>query len=231
MRKLMLFFAVLDVPFRATNSLHSQARQAPSIIPPDDDGSASSSSEDSNESDSTSSKFPSAPYTYQSTRASSNQYVSGGRASAVPTYLSGGKSRLPELKSSEISNSYRSTSGMNSKRTPSQFTTSSYQPPAPLNSRFASAETSLRLPSKQKTSLSSLSDSTARMNLQDSGGSGYNAFASSRPERLEGTALDAGVHGMKRSWDGFKLEVKFGARRAKKSGEYWRIGRGGISGY
>ena len=54
---------------------------------------------------------------------------------------------------------------------------------------------------------------------KDAGGSGYNQYASSRPDRLEGTTLDAGVHGMKRSWDGFKLEVKFGARRAKKSGQ------------
>ena len=57
------------------------------------------------------------------------------------------------------------------------------------------------------------------MSIADVGGSGYNQYASSRPDRLEGTTLDAGVHGMKRSWDGFKLEVKFGARRAKKSGE------------
>lgn len=55
--------------------------------------------------------------------------------------------------------------------------------------------------------------------IDEYGGSGYNQFASNRPPQMDGTTLDAGVHGMKRSWDGFKLEIKFGARRAKKSGE------------
>lgn len=70
----------------------------------------------------------------------------------------------------------------------------------------------LRLPTAALSSGDghSLSESTARMSLNDTGGSGYNQYASTRPPKLDGTALDAGVHGMKRSWDGFKLEMKFG---------------------
>ncbi|KAL8293204.1 hypothetical protein RQP46_000898 [Phenoliferia psychrophenolica] len=78
---------------------------------------------------------------------------------------------------------------------------------------------SLRLPTKAPMSngSGSLDDSLRTLSVKDSGGgSGYNQFASTRPERLDGTVLDAGVHGMKRSWDGFKLEVKFGARGAGK---------------
>lgn len=56
----------------------------------------------------------------------------------------------------------------------------------------------------------SLTESAAKLALGDAGGSGYNQFASARPARTEGTLVDAGVHGMKRSWDGFKLEMKFG---------------------
>ncbi|KAM0753847.1 hypothetical protein T439DRAFT_377977 [Meredithblackwellia eburnea MCA 4105] len=100
-----------------------------------------------------------------------------------------------------------------------QFTTSSYQPPAPafgtLHSGVGDYSTSLRLPTKAPISndSGSLTDSINTLSIQDNAsGSGYNQFASTRPPKLDGSALDAGVHGMKRSWDGFKLEMKFGAR-------------------
>ena len=228
-----------DVAFRAAKSIHQQQRPT-AFQPRDDDGSASSSSASS---DSSSSRFPSTPYTYQSTRASSNQYVPGlGKASAIPTHLSGksrstsldyGSSLAPPTGSSSLrriseqdrpSSSYRGpSSALKQPRQTipsSHFTTSSFQPPAAFSSRLGGDPSSLRLPPKVSSATSSLAESTARMSLaeKDAGGSGYNQYASSRPDRLEGTTLDAGVHGMKRSWDGFKLEVKFGARRAKKSG-------------
>lgn len=110
---------------------------------------------------------------------------------------------------------------------PPRQTTSSYQPPAPVNTRFGEPGVSLRMPPARMTSSpnSSLAGRTARMSLADQdagideqGGSGYNQYASSRPPKLDGSALDAGVHGMKRSWDGFKLEMKFGVRKVKKNG-------------
>ena len=225
-----------DVAFRAAKSIHQQQRPT-AFTPRDDDGSASSSSASST---SSSSRFPSTPYTYQSTRASSNQYVPGlGKASAIPTHLSGksrstshdyGSSLAPPNGSlrrisdqDRPSSSYRGPSSLlkQPRQTipSSHFTTSSFQPPAPFSSRLGGDPSSLRLPPKVSSASSSLAESTARMSIADVGGSGYNQYASSRPDRLEGTTLDAGVHGMKRSWDGFKLEVKFGARRAKKSGE------------
>lgn len=97
------------------------------------------------------------------------------------------------------------------------FTTAAYQPPAPaFNPRpldFTNGP--LRLPQTRPGPLSSvdahsLSESAAQLSLADdasAGGSGYNTFL---PPRTEGSLMDAGVHGMKRSWDGFKLEMKFG---------------------
>ncbi|KAK4703252.1 N-alpha-acetyltransferase 35, NatC auxiliary subunit, partial [Phenoliferia sp. Uapishka_3] len=93
------------------------------------------------------------------------------------------------------------------------FTTSSYQPPAPAFNRpmaMGDNSTPLRLPKKPKAGSAgskSLTDSLATLSVQDTGtGSGYNQYASLRPPQLDGTALEAGVHGMKRNWDGFKRE-------------------------
>lgn len=102
-----------------------------------------------------------------------------------------------------------------------QFTTSSYQPPlAPaFQPRAMDYNTSLRLPMKTISShdSASLTESAARLSLQDNGGSGYNQAASSmRPPNMDGTALDAGVHGLKRSFQGFKLETKFGIHKMQK---------------
>lgn len=74
---------------------------------------------------------------------------------------------------------------------------------------------------------SSLVGSTARLSLNDSASnpneSGYNkavkaghAVPSTRPPKLDGTALDAGMHGLTRSWDGFKLDMRFGAHKVSK---------------
>ncbi|GAA5862188.1 hypothetical protein JCM3774_004815 [Rhodotorula dairenensis] len=75
---------------------------------------------------------------------------------------------------------------------------------------------------------SSLIGSTARLSLNDSSASnpnesGYNkavkaghAVPSTRPPKMDGTALDAGMHGLTRSWDGFKLDMRFGAHKVSK---------------
>lgn len=226
-----------------------QERPLVSALPPDDDGSASSSSASSTSSSSrfpegayTYQSTRASSHHFNGSGAASG----APKASAVPTYLSGkSRSSTTEYGSLSVpsssgvrrsgeqervsSSSYRSSSSalkqprqtIPSSHHSNQFTTSSYQPPAAFSSRLGGDSNVLRLPPKPA---SSLTESTARLSLADresgeGGGSGYNAYASSRPERLEGTALDAGVHGMKRSWDGFKLEVKFGARRAKKSGQ------------
>jgi len=50
--------------------------------------------------------------------------------------------------------------------------------------------------------------------------SGYNSFAKNstkqRGKREDGNLVDAGVHGMKRSWDGFKLDMRFGGHKIGK---------------
>ena len=93
---------------------------------------------------------------------------------------------------------------------PASFTTSSYQPPAPaFNPRPMDFTGSLRLPTRPPVSndSNSLTESLTTLSVKDAGsGTGYNQFVSTRPPKLDGTALDAGVHGMKRSWDGFKRE-------------------------
>ncbi|GAA5894443.1 hypothetical protein JCM5296_005101 [Sporobolomyces johnsonii] len=132
----------------------------------------------------------------------------------------------PPGRTSTKSSKLRSTS---SPMPQHQFSTSSYQPPAAFNPRpagFGSAsgvDAPLRLPPKpQSSDANSLTDSTARMSLSSTapgGGaneSGYNKYASTRPPKLDGSALDAGVHGMKRSWDGFKLDMRFGAHKLGK---------------
>ncbi|GAA6062452.1 hypothetical protein JCM10212_005355 [Sporobolomyces blumeae] len=54
---------------------------------------------------------------------------------------------------------------------------------------------------------------------QNNNESGYNKYArdsKTRPPKMDGNMLDAGVHGMKRSWDGFKLDMRFGAHKMAK---------------
>lgn len=209
------------------------SQRSPNPFPNDDDSASSSSASSS----SSSNGFPSAAYTYQSTHRTSNsthQYSNKPPSvgSALPSHLTS-TTRRPNgdytsssmQSSSELrrppSNSnydYAQPTYSTSKATRTTrnnnagFTTSSYQPPAPAFApRAMDYTTSLRLPPRPVASSSdanSLTDSAAQLSIN--GGSGYNQYASSRPPKLDGTALDAGVHGMKRSWDGFKLEMKFG---------------------
>ncbi|GAA5958112.1 hypothetical protein JCM3765_002817 [Sporobolomyces pararoseus] len=113
-----------------------------------------------------------------------------------------------------------------------QFSTSSFQPPAAFNPVPPSMQLSANQPPlRNATSVAqpplssgdahSLTSSTARLSLgtTNPNESGYNKFARSdkqRGERKEGNVLDAGVHGMKRSWDGFKLDMRFGAHKVGK---------------
>lgn len=116
---------------------------------------------------------------------------------------------------------------------PQQFSTSSFQPPAAFNPIPPSMQMSANQPPmRNATSVAqlgplssgdthSLTSSTARLSLgtTNPNESGYNKFARSdkqRGERKEGNVLDAGVHGMKRSWDGFKLDMRFGAHKVGK---------------
>jgi hypothetical protein len=200
----------------------------------DDDDSASSASASSSED----SRFPSSPYTYQSTHRTTNSthhhYATplGTTASAVPGYLTAKPHRTsvdygstslavprapsPRRASADYERPGHGAklNGGSSKRAVSHNhpTTASYQPPAPAFSpRPMDFNSPLRLPTRAMSSdTQSLTESAARLSLGDAGGSGYNQYASTRPMRTEGTLVDAGVHGMKRSWDGFKLEMKFG---------------------
>ncbi|GAA5910274.1 uncharacterized protein JCM6883_001137 [Sporobolomyces salmoneus] len=115
-----------------------------------------------------------------------------------------------------------------------QFSTSSFQPPAAFNPVPPSMQLSAnqpplrnsasiaQLPSLGSADAQSLTSSTARLSLGGTANpneSGYNKFARSekqRGDRQEGNVLDAGVHGMKRSWDGFKLDMRFGAHKVGK---------------
>lgn len=231
-------FLPSDVQFRTATPVHLHSRRHQAV--PDDDDSASSSSASS--SSSTGSRFPSSPYTYQSTHrtASTHHYAAplGTTASAIPGYLgqtprrssvdylssSLAVPRAPSPRRSSAEYERPAYGGKVSSKSrhappPAQFTTSSYQPPAPaFQPRAMDYTTSLRLPPTRAMSsdTNSLTESAARLVLGDNGGSGYNQFASTRPPQLDGSALDAGVHGMKRSWDGFKLEVKFGAHKVSK---------------
>ncbi|GAA5822777.1 hypothetical protein JCM11251_004377 [Rhodosporidiobolus azoricus] len=98
-------------------------------------------------------------------------------------------------------------------------TTASFQPPAPSYAPVGAA----RIPSSDGASLA---ESTAQLSLGSgtingsTNESGYNKAVkaghgglSIRPAQLDGSALDAGVHGMKRSWDGFKLDMRLSARK------------------
>lgn len=236
--------------------MHSQ--RSPNPFPNDDDSASSSSA--SSTSSGTGGRFPSTAYTSSSTyrtAGSNNQYSnkpSGSSASALPSHLnttstrrpsndyygsavpstsvlrrtngeydskpskSSSKSRVPQ-QSQFTTSSYQPPAPAFSSRNQQQFTTSSYQPPAPAFApRAMDYNSSLRLPTRAAPSSdsNSLAESAARLSLNGGGGSGYNQYASSRPNQLEGTALDAGVHGMKRSFDGFKLDVGFAAHKVKK---------------
>ncbi|KAK4058817.1 hypothetical protein OIO90_000263 [Microbotryomycetes sp. JL221] len=110
-------------------------------------------------------------------------------------------------------------------------TTASFQPPAPaFNPRSPDpyAGTSLRIPPSHGSDTDSLAQSAARMSLgaeaaNMTSNSGYNTYVtrqqrerdekSIRQPKLDGTALQAGMHGTKRSMDAFKLEMKFGAHK------------------
>ncbi|GAA5932778.1 uncharacterized protein JCM15063_002200 [Sporobolomyces koalae] len=114
-----------------------------------------------------------------------------------------------------------------------QFSTSSFQPPAaynpiPPSMTLSANQPPLRnapsigqLPQLATSDTHSLTSSTARLSLGASNPneSGYNKYANSNKQggdRTEGNVLDAGVHGMKRSWDGFKLDMRFGAHKVGK---------------
>lgn len=120
---------------------------------------------------------------------------------------------------------------------PSHATTASYQPPAPAfdprDPIGASSRTSTASGGGPYGggggggAASSLIGSTARLSLNDTASnpneSGYNkavkaghAVSSTRPPKMDGTALDAGMHGLTRSWDGFKLDMRFGAHKVSK---------------
>lgn len=227
--------------------MHSQ--RSPNVFPNDDD-SASSSSASSNSSSGPSrfpSTAYTSASTYRTT-GSNNQYTNKPPSnSGLPSHLTSGSTRRPSneygsaLPSSSVlrrgngeydsrisggigrSNGEYDTrikSSSKSRTQQQQFTTSSYQPPAPaFGTRAMDYNSSLRLPTRPPVASSdsnSLAESAARLSLNGASGSGYNQTASNRPAQLEGTALDAGVHGMKRSYDGFKLELSFGAHKVKK---------------
>lgn len=231
MVNLLFLSSSTDVQFRTATPVHMHAQRNQTAYPNDDDSASSSSSSSSSDD----SAFPSSPYTYQSTHrtTTSSRYAAplGTTASAIPGYLQSKPHRSsmdynssltvprapsprrvsadyerPGSKALEPSR-HRHTSGPTGGG--AKFTTSSYQPPAPaFLSRPMDYTTSLRLPPRAPLSSdsNSLTDSIATLSVADNGGSGYNQFASVRPPKLDGTALDAGVHGMKRSWDGFKRE-------------------------
>jgi hypothetical protein len=113
-----------------------------------------------------------------------------------------------------------------------QFSTSSFQPPAAFNPIPPSMQLSAnqpplrnapsiaQLPPLNASDTHSLTSSTARLSLgtTNPNESGYNKFARTDKQRGErgDNLLDSGVHGMKRSWDGFKLDMRFGAHKVGK---------------
>lgn len=222
-----------DKQFRTATPVHMYTKRNGSAYPDADDSASSSSSSSSASSED--SAFPSSPYTYQSTHrtTTSSRYAAplNSTGSAIPAYLQSKpaarssmdysstltvpRAPSPRRTSAEYDRPRKHHSSSASKaprsthREPA-FTTSSYQPPAPAfgTRPMNDFSGSLRLPTRAPVSndSNSLNDSIATLSVKDTGGSGYNEFTSTRPPKLDGTALDAGVHGMKRSWDGFKCE-------------------------
>ncbi|GAA5848217.1 hypothetical protein JCM8547_004447 [Rhodosporidiobolus lusitaniae] len=170
---------------------------------------------------------PRAPSPHQSPSSSSSLY-----GDSTAAYGGGGYDRMgPGYGSRTTTAKLRSASTPIHGATTASYqppdhrggTTASYQPPAPGFSPRG-------VPSSDGNSLA---DSTAQLSLGSTinAGSGSGAGATSgytkaikaghatssmRPPKMDGSALDAGMHGMKRSFDGFKLDMKFGAHKVGK---------------
>jgi len=167
---------------------------------------------------------------YPPTRSAIPSYLDQGRTS-LDTIGGGGVPRAPSPSTKRSSKEYdrssldRTASSLrpSASRLRPQQTTSSFQPPAPGHT-LSSVQPPLRSPPPLplNSDSHSLSSSTARLSLNPSAGqneSGYNSFAKSskqRGKREDGNLVDAGVHGMKRSWDGFKLDMRFGGHKIGK---------------
>lgn len=217
--------------------MHIQSRQSENGHE-DDDSASSSSASPSEHQETGASPYTYQP-THRTANSSHHHYAAplGSTASAIPGYLSprplqtslvyGSDSlavpRAPSPRRTSAEYYERPgygaqlSNGAASLRAPSTYrdrqTTASYQPPAPaFNPRPTDFTTPLRLPPSKAMSsdTQSLTESAAKLALGDAGGSGYNSFASSKPLRTDGKLLDGGAHDLKRSWDGFKLEMKFG---------------------
>ncbi|BGP29943.1 hypothetical protein JCM10296v2_001695 [Rhodotorula toruloides] len=109
-------------------------------------------------------------------------------------------------------------------------TTASYQPPAPA----FNPNDPLRLPTLGTSTVSGvdasfIQESTARLSLGPdptaggAGQSGYDkavkaghASSSTRPPKMDGSAMGAGMHGLQRSFDAFKLDTRFAAHKVGK---------------
>ncbi|BGP05912.1 hypothetical protein JCM10049v2_001731 [Rhodotorula toruloides] len=109
-------------------------------------------------------------------------------------------------------------------------TTASYQPPAPA----FNPNDPLRLPTLGTSTVSGgdasfNQESTARLSLgpdSTAGGAGQSGYdkavkaghasSSTRPPKMDGSAMGAGMHGLQRSFDAFKLDTRFAAHKVGK---------------